>query len=77
MPTFPKLKVTHLIDGQPSEEILEFEQAPYFVFNYDVIVIVEGKVIKSYEELIRIASQDRYRDQDFIELHKETLIPGG
>ncbi len=77
MSRFPKLKVTHWVDGQPSQEILDFEQAPYFLFNYDVLVAVEGEVMRSYEELVQLASQDRYKDRDFLEVRVETIIGGG
>ena len=77
MSRFPKLKVTHWIDGKTSQEILEFEQAPYFIFKYDVIIAVEGEVIKSYEELVQLASQDKYRDREFLDVQLETIIGGG
>jgi hypothetical protein len=38
---------------------------------------VEGEVIHSYEELIRLASQDRYKDRDFLEVQMETVVAGG
>jgi hypothetical protein len=74
---FPKLKVTHVIDGQPSREMIEFEQAPHFLFNYDVIVAVEGEVIRTYEELVQLASRDCFRGRDFLEVQMETIIAGG
>ena len=77
MSRFPKLKVTHRIDGQPSREIIEFEQAPYFLFNYDVIVAVEGEVIKSYEELVKLASRDCFKGREFLDVQIETIIAGG
>ena len=77
MSGFPKLKVTHLIDGQRSEEMIDFEQAPHFLFNYYVIVAVEGEVIRTYEELVQLASQDRFREKEFLEVQMETVIAGG
>ena len=77
MSTFPKLKVTHWIDGQASREIFDFEQAPYFLFNYDHLVVVEGTLIRSYEELLELASQDPYKDREFLEVRLETIIGGG
>jgi hypothetical protein len=77
MSRFPKLKVTHWIDGKTSQEILDFEQAPDFLFNYDVIVAVEGEVIRSYEELVRLASRDQFRERDFLDVQLETVIAGG
>ena len=77
MSGFPKLKVTHLIDGQRSEEMIDFEQAPHFLFNYDVIVAVEGEVIRTYEELVQLATRDRFKGRDFLEVQMETVIAGG
>ena len=77
MSRFPKLKVTHWMDGQASQEMIDFEQAPHFLFNYDVVVAVEGEVIRSYEELVQMASEARFRDRDFLEVHMETMITGG
>ena len=77
MSEFPKLKVTHWIDGQADRDILEFEQAPYFLFNYDVLVVVEGTVVRTYEELKELASRVENRDKDFLEVRMETLIGGG
>ena len=77
MSGFPKLKVTHLIDGHRSEEMIDFEQAQHFLFNYDVIVAVEGEVIRTYEELVQLASQDRFKDREFLEVQMETVIAGG
>ena len=77
MANYPKLRVTHRMDGQPAQMSLDFEQAPYFLFNYDVIVVVEGKVIHSYDELVEIASRQDVRDREFIEVQLETVIAGG
>ncbi len=77
MSRFPKLKVTHWVDTQPSQEMIDFEQAPYFLFNYDAIVVVEGEVIYSYEDLVQLASQDRFKDRDFLEVQLETVLAGG
>ncbi|MBW1804136.1 MAG: hypothetical protein JRJ85_25805 [Deltaproteobacteria bacterium] len=77
MSRFPKLKVTHRMDGQASQEMIDFEQAPRFLFNYDVVVAVEGEVVRSYEELVQMASEDGFRDRDFLDVHMETMITGG
>lgn len=34
----------------------------------NIIVSVEGQAIKSYEELIAVASQDRYKNNAFVEV---------
>jgi hypothetical protein len=38
---------------------------------------VEGEVMHSYEELVQLASQDHYKDRDFLEVRVETIIGGG
>jgi hypothetical protein len=73
----PKLKVTHWVDAQPSQLVIEFEQASYFLFNYDVIVVVEGEVIRSYDDLVKFASQDRFKDREYLEVQMETIVAGG
>jgi hypothetical protein len=77
MPTYPKLRVTHRIDGQPGRMLLDFEQAPSFLFNYDVIVTVEGEVVHSYGQLLEIASREDLRNREFLEVQLETVIAGG
>ena len=77
MSKFPRLRITHSIDGQLSREIIDFEQAPHFLFHYDVIVAVEGEVIKSYDELIELASRDCFREREFLDVQIETVIAGG
>jgi hypothetical protein len=77
MPNYPKLRVTHRMDGQPSRMLLDFEQAPPFLFNYDVVVAVEGEVIRSYDELVEIASREDLRDREFLDVQLETVIAGG
>ena len=69
----PKLKVK-LPFGDPSEDICELEQAKYrFTYSQDVLVVVEGQVVNSYEELVQLANQDNYKDKEFLEVE---LIPG-
>ena len=77
MSRFPRLKITHWIDGQATQEELEFEQAPDFLFNFDVLVVVEGTVVRSYEELISLASEEVHRGRPFLEVRMETIIGGG
>lgn len=78
MSKFPKLKIRRPC-AYPAEEIRDFEQVKYFLFSYgpNTIVIVEGKVVNSYQELIQIAIQDRYKDKEFLEVMLESVIGGG
>ena len=77
MSRFPKLRITHSIDGQLSREIIDFEQAPHFLFHYDVIVAVEGEVIRTYDDLVKLASRECFRDREFLDVQIETVIAGG
>jgi hypothetical protein len=78
MSKLPKLKVKKPF-GYPFEEIRNFEEAQYFLFNYgdNAIVIVEGKVINSYEELVQLAAQASYKDKEFLEVELLPAVIGG
>jgi len=78
MSRFPKLKIKRPC-GYPAEEIRDFEQAKHFLFSYgpNTFVIVEGRVINSYQELIQLAIQDRCKDKEFLEVILEPVIGGG
>jgi hypothetical protein len=39
--------------------------------------LVDGHSVKSYDELVRIASQDKYRNQDYLEVWVLLFIAGG
>lgn len=68
MSKLPKLKV-HIPFGYPNEDICELEQARYRLsYGAGVVVMVEGQVVNSYDELIQLAAQDIYRDREFLEV---------
>jgi len=77
MAGYPKLKVTHWIDGQADRDVFEFEQARNFFSSYDILVVVEGTIVKSYEELMELAASAENRDKEFLEVRMETIIGGG
>jgi hypothetical protein len=77
MARYPKLKVTHWIDGQADRGIFQFEQARNFFLSYDVLVVVEGTIVKSYAQLMELAAGAEYRDKEFLEVRIETIIGGG
>ena len=55
------------------------EQAKYrFSYGDDVMVMVEGSLVRSYEELVQLASQDDYREREFLKVELLlTSIVGG
>jgi hypothetical protein len=76
MSRLPKVKIK-LPSGKPSEYICELAQArDYLNFNEGVFM-VEGQGLQSYEDLIRIASQEKYRDKEYIVVEWLQIVGGG
>ena len=77
MAKLPKLKVK-LPFGDASEDICEVEQAKYrFSYSGEVLVVVEGQVVNSHEELVELASRDDYQDKEFLEVELLPALMGG
>ncbi len=78
MPELPKLKVTTWRCGYRCEEIRDLEKAREFLnFDPTFVVTVEGKVLSGYDELVRLAAQDSYKDKEFLEVVLLPLLGGG
>lgn len=76
MSKLPKLKVKGL-GWDVSEEIRDFEQAKYFPFGHDVIIVAEGQVITSYDDLVQLVDQEDYKNKKFLEVMFLSIIVGG
>jgi len=77
MSKLPKLKVNWGSWGK-NVGIYNFEQAKYLpLFNSPTLVVGEGQVINSYEELVQLAAQNRYKDKESLELLVVKAIGGG
>ena len=78
MSNLPKLKLKKSF-GYPFEEIRDLEQARYFLFSYDTdaVIVVEGQIINSYEELLKLATQDQYKDKEYLEASLLPAVVGG
>jgi len=75
----PKLKVKWFLESF-SEETIDLEQAKYRLPlgpPYALSVMLDGQRINSYEELVQLATQDRYKDNEFLEVVVLTPIGGG
>ena len=59
MTKLPKLKIKGL-GWDASEELRDFDQAKYLPFGQDVTVVVEDKVVGSYEDLVQLISSHHY-----------------
>ena len=71
----PKLLIK--VFGDPGEDLCELEEAKYLLSFADRIIVVDGQNIRSYDELVKIVSQEKYRDQEFIEVVQVPAITGG
>ena len=71
----PKLLVKNF--GDPGDDICQLEEARYLLAFGDRIVVVDGQDIHSYEELVKLVSQEKYRDQEFIEVVQIPAVQGG
>jgi hypothetical protein len=59
------------------EDICELEQARYRL-NFDGgVILVEGRRVRSYDELVRLTNQDNYKKKGFMEVVLLPLIAGG
>jgi hypothetical protein len=71
----PKLLVKFF--GDPGEDVCELEDARYLIDFTDRIVVVDEQEVRSYEELVKIVGQEKYRDQEIIEVVQIPAITGG
>jgi len=71
----PKLLIK--VFGDPGEDMCELEEAKYLIDFSSQMIVIDGQQIRSYDELAKIASQEKYRNQDFIEVVQIPAITGG
>ena len=72
----PKLKVKGL-GWDAAKETCDFDQAKFFPYQRDLVIVVEQNVVRSYDDLIKLASQDPYKDKEFLEVQFLPVIVGG
>ncbi len=64
--------------GKPSEDICDLEHAKFrFDYGAQNLVMVEGQVVNSYEELLKLAGQDCYKEREFLEVVLLPQVAGG
>ena len=71
----PKLLVKFF--GDPGEEVCELEDARYLIDFTDRIVVVDEQEIRSYNELMKMVGQEKYRNREIIEVVQIPAIMGG
>ena len=76
MSTLPRLKVSGL-GWEGLAGIYDFEIAASFPFGKNILVIVEGNAIASYQDLLTLVERPEYRDKDALEVQFLEFIIGG
>jgi PDZ domain-containing secreted protein len=71
----PKLMIKYF--GNLSGEVSELEEARYLLDFDEAIIVIEGQNVRSYDELVKIVSQERFKDKEFVEVMQMTLVQGG
>lgn len=71
----PKLVIK--IFGYSVEDVYELEEAKYILNFAERTIVVDGQEAHSYDELVRMVSQEKYKNKEFIEVVLIPPIAGG
>ncbi len=71
----PKLLIKDF--GDPGEDVCELEEERYLIDFSSQIIVIDGQQIRSYDELAKVASREKYRNQEFIEVVQVPAVSGG
>ena len=66
------LKLPKLIVETP-----DFDLVRYFFSRGDNLVIIEGQVVSSYDDFVKLCSQEPYKDKDFLKVSLFPVADGG
>jgi hypothetical protein len=77
MSEFPKLKIKRT--WNPVEETHDLEEVRDLLFNRgaDLLVIVEGQRVSTYDELVQMAEHEKYRSKESLDVVMTPLWPAG
>jgi hypothetical protein len=76
MSSLPKLKIK-LPGDDGKEYIFTLEEARNIIKFDEAIFMVEGQGVHSYDALVNVASQDKFRGREYIEVVWLHMIDGG
>ncbi len=71
----PKLKIMYF--GFSDEVICDLDQAGYLFDSRDLMVLVDGQRIISYDDLAKLVVQERYQGRQYLEVALLPVIAGG
>jgi hypothetical protein len=72
----PKLRIK-LPSGNPSVYFCELEQARDFMDFSEGVFLVEGQGVASFDDLVKIATQEKYKNREFLEVQWLQVVGGG
>ena len=58
-------------------EIYDMERGKSLFAICNAVIVVEGQVIYSYDKLVQLTDQDRFKDREFLRVAIEPTIPFG
>ena len=76
----PKLKVRYDTGDERDTRTVEIEQAKDFYYGSiagQPLVTLEGQPVYSYRELFQLATQDNYKDKEFLKVELRRIALGG
>ncbi len=78
MPDLPRLKIK-LPSSTVAEEICDLEQAKYrFNWGHEpFLILVENETVFSYDDLVKLAQQDRFKSKEFLTVELQPFLAGG
>jgi hypothetical protein len=63
--------------GRMSDQIWDLEQAREHINFKGNIILVDGRRVRSYDELVEVVTQERYADKEFIDVVIMPVMAGG
>jgi hypothetical protein len=72
----PKIKI-EFSPGLPELDAIDIEQTRTQLDFRNGIFMLDGQRIRSYEDLVELASQEKYKDKEFIKVQAVLLVAGG
>ncbi|MFH0847513.1 MAG: hypothetical protein V1894_05630 [Chloroflexota bacterium] len=77
-PCLPKLKVKYFANGKFETDFVDLEGIKKYIDAlHEPMIIVEGQVRNSYNELVQLVNQSQYKDKELPEVVLLAFIDGG
>lgn len=77
MKKLPELRVEGL-GWEIVKETYRFEESQYFPYdNHDLVIVVEGEVVRDYKDLVKLAEREDNKKKPILEVKFLPVIVGG